>query len=155
MIKKLEKVEEIEIDQLEKDRIKFQFPDPVHSGKETLKIKGLSKSFDEKTIFKDVDISISNGDKIALIGKNGMGKSTLIKSIVKDIEFEGEINLGHQVMIGYFAQDEAQKLNPNISVFDTIDEVAVGEIRKKIRQILGSFLFSGDDAEKSAGSFRW
>ena len=77
-----------------------------------------------------------------------MGKSTLIKSIVKDIEFEGEINLGHQVMIGYFAQDEAQKLNPNISVFDTIDEVAVGEIRKKIRQILGSFLFSGDDAEK-------
>ena len=148
LIKKLEKVEEIEIDQLENDRIKFQFPDPVHSGKETLKIKGLSKSFDEKTIFKDVDISISNGDKIALIGKNGMGKSTLIKSIVKDIEFEGEINLGHQVMIGYFAQDEAQKLNPNISVFDTIDEVAVGEIRKKIRQILGSFLFSGDDAEK-------
>lgn len=148
LIKKLEKVEEIEIDQLENDRIKFQFPDPVHSGKETLKIKGLSKSFDEKTIIKDVDISISNGDKIALIGKNGMGKSTLIKSIVKDIEFEGEINLGHQVMIGYFAQDEAQKLNPNISVFDTIDEVAVGEIRKKIRQILGSFLFSGDDAEK-------
>ena len=148
LIKKLEKVEEIEIDQLENDRIKFQFPDPVHSGKETLKIKGLTKNFDKKTIFKDVDISISNGDKIALIGKNGMGKSTLIKSIVKDIEFEGEINLGHQVMIGYFAQDEAQKLNPNISVFDTIDEVAVGEIRKKIRQILGSFLFSGDDAEK-------
>ena len=148
LIKKLEKVEEIEIDQLENDRIKFQFPDPVHSGKETLKIKGLTKSFDKKTIFKDVDISISNGDKIALIGKNGMGKSTLIKSIVKDIEFKGEINLGHQVMIGYFAQDEAQKLNPNISVFDTIDEVAVGEIRKKIRQILGSFLFSGDDAEK-------
>ena len=148
LIKKLEKVEEIEIDQLENDRIKFQFPDPVHSGKETLKIKGLTKSFDKKTIFKDVDISISNGDKIALIGKNGMGKSTLIKSIVKDIEFEGEINLGHQVMIGYFAQDEAQKLNPNISVFDTIDEVAVGEIRKKIRQILCSFLFSGDDAEK-------
>ena len=148
LIKKLEKVEEIEIDQLENDRIKFQFPDPVHSGKETLKIKGLTKNFDKKTIFKDVDISISKGDKIALIGKNGMGKSTLIKSIVKDIEFEGEINLGHQVMIGYFAQDEAQKLNPNISVFDTIDEVAVGEIRKKIRQILGSFLFSGDDAEK-------
>ena len=154
LIKKLEKVEEIEIDQLENDRIKFQFPDPVHSGKETLKIKGLSKSFDEKTIFKDVDISISNGDKIALIGKNGMGKSTLIKSIVKDIEFEGEINLGHQVMIGYFAQDEAQKLNPNISVFDTIDEVAVGEIRKKIRQILGSFLFSGDDAEKKCRFFQ-
>ena len=83
LIKKLEKVEEIEIDQLENDRIKFQFPDPVHSGKETLKIKGLTKSFDKKTIFKDVDISISNGDKIALIGKNGMGKSTLIKFFVR------------------------------------------------------------------------
>ena len=119
-----------------------------------MKIKGLTKSFDKKTIFKDVDISISNGDKIALIGKNGMGKSTLIKSIVKDIEFEGEINIGHQVMIGYFAQDEAQKLNPNISVFDTIDEVAVGEIRKN-KTNFGILSFSGDDAEKSASSFRW
>lgn len=148
LIKKLDKVEEIEIDQLESDRIKFQFPDPTHAGKEILKIKSLSKSYDQKIIFSDVDLSISNGDKIALIGKNGMGKSTFIKSIVKDIQYDGEIELGHQVMIGYFAQDEAQKLDQELSVFETIDEVAVGEIRKKIRQILGSFLFSGEDVEK-------
>ena len=148
LIKKLEKVEEIEIDQLESDRIKFQFPDPTHAGKEILKIKSLSKNYDQKVIFKDVDLSISNGDKIALIGKNGMGKSTFIKSIVNDIQYDGRIELGHQVMIGYFAQDEAQKLNQDQSVFETIDEVAVGEIRKKIRQILGSFLFSGDDVDK-------
>ena len=148
LIKKLDKVEEIEIDQLENDRIKFQFPDPTHAGKEILKVKSLSKNYDQKIIFNDVDLSISNGDKIALIGKNGMGKSTFIKSIVKDIQYDGEIELGHQVMIGYFAQDEAQKLDQELSVFETIDEVAVGEVRKKIRQILGSFLFSGDDVEK-------
>ena len=148
LIKKLDKVEEIEIDQLESDRIKFQFPDPSHAGKEILKIKSLSKNYDQKIIFNDVDLSISNGDKIALIGKNGMGKSTFIKSIVKDIQYDGEIELGHQVMIGYFAQDESQKLDQELSVFETIDEVAVGEVRKKIRQILGSFLFSGDDVEK-------
>ena len=148
LIKKLEKVEEIEIDQLENDRIKFQFPDPTHAGKEILKIKSFSKNYDQKVIFNGVDLSISNGDKIALIGKNGMGKSTFIKSIVNDIQYDGEIELGHQVMIGYFAQDEAQKLDQELSVFETIDEVAVGEVRKKIRQILGSFLFSGDDVEK-------
>ena len=148
LIKKLEKVEEIEIDQLENDRIKFQFPDPTHAGKEILKIKSLSKNYDQKVIFNGVDLSISNGDKIALIGKNGMGKSTFIKSIVNDIQYDGEIELGHQVMIGYFAQDEAQKLDQELSVFETIDEVAVGEVRKKIRQILGSFLFSGDDVDK-------
>ena len=148
LIKKLDKVEEIEIDQLENDRIKFQFPDPTHAGKEILKIKSLSKNYDQKIIFNDVDLSISNGDKIALIGKNGMGKSTFIKSIVKDIQYDGEIELGHQVMIGYFAQDESQKLDQELSVFETIDEVAVGEVRRKIRQILGSFLFSGDDVEK-------
>ncbi len=148
LIKKLDKVEEIEIDQLENDRIKFQFPDPTHAGKEILKVKSLSKNYDQKIIFNDVDLSISNGDKIALIGKNGMGKSTFIKSIVKDIQYDGEIELGHQVMIGYFAQDESQKLDQELSVFETIDEVAVGEVRRKIRQILGSFLFSGDDVEK-------
>ena len=148
LIKKLDKVEEIEIDQLESDRIKFQFPDPTHAGKEILKIKSLSKNYDQKIIFNDVNLSISNGDKIALIGKNGMGKSTFIKSIVKYIQYDGEIELGHQVMIGYFAQDESQKLDQELSVFETIDEVAVGEVRRKIRQILGSFLFSGDDVEK-------
>ena len=148
LIKKLNKLEDIEIDQLEKDRIKFQFPEPSHSGKETLKITALEKSYGDKKIFKKVDISIARGEKIALIGKNGMGKSTFIKSIVKDIEFGGNIQLGHQVMMGYFAQDEAHKLDPKKTVFETIDEVASGEIRKQIRPILGSFLFSGEDIDK-------
>ena len=148
LIKKLDKLEDIEIDQMEKDRIQFQFPDPSHSGKETLRAKGLSKQYGEKVVFDGVDISITRGEKIALIGKNGMGKSTLIKTIVDDVEYKGDIQLGHQVMLGYFAQDEAHKLNPKKSVFETIDDVAVGEVRKKVRQILGSFLFSGDDIEK-------
>ena len=148
LIKKLNKLEDIEIDQLEKARIKFQFPEPSHSGKETLKITALEKSYGDKKIFKKVDLSIARGEKIALIGKNGMGKSTFIKSIVKDIEFGGNIQLGHQVMMGYFAQDEAHKLDPKKTVFETIDEVASGEIRKQIRPILGSFLFSGEDIDK-------
>ena len=93
----------------------------------------LEKSMEIKQIFRNVDLSISRGDKIALIGKNGMGKSTFIKSIVKDIEFSGNIELGHQVMMGYFAQDEAHKLDPKKTVFETIDDVAVGEVRKQIR----------------------
>ena len=148
LIKKLDKLEDIEVDQMEKDRIQFQFPEPSHSGKETLKVKGLKKQYSEKNIFNGVDFSITRGEKIALIGKNGMGKSTLIKAIVNDIDFEGGIELGHQVMLGYFAQDEAHKLNHQKTIFETIDDVAVGEVRKKVRQILGSFLFSGDDIDK-------
>jgi len=148
LIKKLDKLEDIEVDQMEKDRIQFQFPEPSHSGKETLKVKGLKKQYSEKNIFNGVDLSITRGEKIALIGKNGMGKSTLIKAIVNDIDFEGGIELGHQVMLGYFAQDEAHKLNHQKTIFETIDDVAVGEVRKKVRQILGSFLFSGDDIDK-------
>jgi len=113
-----------------------------------LKIAGLEKSYGDKQIFKKVDLSIARGEKIALIGKNGMGKSTFIKSIVKDIEFSGNVQLGHQVMMGYFAQDEAHKLDPKKTVFETIDDVAVGEVRKQIRPILGSFLFSGEDIDK-------
>jgi ATP-binding cassette subfamily F protein 3 len=148
LIKKLDKLEDIEIDQLEKDRIQFQFPEPSHSGKETLKISNLEKSYGDKQIFKKVDLSVARGEKIALIGKNGMGKSTFIKSIVRDIEFSGNIEWGHQVLMGYFAQDEAHKLDPKKTVFETIDDVAVGEVRKQIRPILGSFLFSGEDIDK-------
>jgi len=148
LIKKLDKLEDIEIAQLEKDRIQFQFPEPSHSGKETLKISNLEKSYGDKQIFRKVDLSVARGEKIALIGKNGMGKSTFIKSIVKDIEFSGNIDWGHQVMMGYFAQDEAHKLDPKKTVFETIDDVAVGEVRKQIRPILGSFLFSGEDIDK-------
>ncbi len=148
LIKKLDKIEDIEVDQLETDQIRFQFPEPSHSGKQTIKAKGLTKSYGNHLVFKDAEFSITRGDKISLIGKNGTGKSTLIKSLVSDLEHEGSIELGHQVMLGYFAQDEAHQLNPNKTVFEIIDDVAVGEVRKKIRQILGSFLFSGDDVDK-------
>ena len=148
LIKKLDKLEDIEIDQLEKDRIQFKFPEPSHSGKETLKISNLQKSYGDKQIFRKVNLSVARGEKIALIGKNGMGKSTFIKSIVKDIDFSGNIEWGHQVMMGYFAQDEAHKLDVKKTVFETIDDVAVGEVRKQIRPILGSFLFSGEDIDK-------
>ena len=148
LIKKLEKLEDIGIDTLESGGMKFSFPEPVASGKVALTVKKLTKSYPEKEVLNSIDFSISRGDKISLVGKNGTGKSTLIKSIVKDVSFQGEVIQGHNINVGYFAQDETTKLDPNKTVFETIDDVAVGEIRKKIRQILGSFLFSGDDVEK-------
>ena len=144
----MDKLEDIEIDSFETGGMKFSFPEPIPSGKIALTVKNLSKEYPEKKILSNVEFSVSRGDKISLVGKNGTGKSTLIKSIVKDIAFEGDVIQGHNINIGYFAQDETTKLDPNKTVFETIDDVAVGEIRKKIRQILGSFLFSGDDAEK-------
>ena len=148
LIKKLEKLEDIEIDTLESGGMKFSFPEPIASGKVALTVKKLTKSYPDKEVLNNIDFSISRGDKISLVGKNGTGKSTLIKSIVKDVSFQGEVIQGHNINVGYFAQDETTKLDPNKTVFETIDDVAVGEIRKKIRQILGSFLFSGDDVEK-------
>jgi len=148
LIKKLDNLDEIEIDHMDSSGMKFKFPEPSSSGKVSLTVERLSKAYDEKEVLKNVDFTISRGDKISLIGKNGTGKSTLIKSIVKDIEYHGQVKVGHNVSIGYFAQDETLKLNPEKSVYEIIDDVAVGEIRKKIRQILGSFLFSGDDADK-------
>ena len=148
LIKKLDKLEDIEIDSFESGGMKFTFPEPIPSGKVALTVNKLAKSYPEKEVLKNIDFSISRGDKISLVGKNGTGKSTLIKSIVKDISFDGEVIHGHNINVGYFAQDETTKLDPNKTVFQTIDDVAVGEIRKKIRQILGSFLFSGDDVEK-------
>ena len=148
LIKKLEKLEDIEIDTLESGGMKFSFPEPIASGKVALTVKKLTKSYPDKEVLNNIDFSISRGDKISLVGKNGTGKSTLIKSIVNDVSFQGEVIQGHNINVGYFAQDETTKLDPNKTVFETIDDVAVGEIRKKIRQILGSFLFSGDDVEK-------
>ncbi|MBG15893.1 MAG: glycosyl transferase family 2 [Crocinitomicaceae bacterium] len=148
LIKKLDKLEDIEIDSFESGGMKFTFPEPIPSGKVALTVNKLAKNYPEKEVLKNIDFSISRGDKISLVGKNGTGKSTLIKSIVKDISFNGEVIHGHNINVGYFAQDETTKLDPNKTVFQTIDDVAVGEIRKKIRQILGSFLFSGDDVEK-------
>ena len=148
-IKLIEKMELETIDEVDTSTIHFQFPKAPHSGKIVVEMKNVNKSYGEKQILKDVNIIIEKGEKIAFVGKNGEGKSTLSKIIVGEIrDYTGEYKEGHQVSIGYFAQNQAALLNPNKTVFETIDEVAVGDIRSEVRNILGSFLFSEDDIDK-------
>ncbi len=148
LIKQIDKMEIIEVDETDASSLRFRFPDPSPSGKLVAEIEGASKAFSEKIIFEGLTFNIAKGEKIALIGKNGVGKSTFIKMMVNQTNYEGDIKLGHNVKIGYFAQDEATKLNPDKTIFETIDDVATGEVRKRIREILGSFLFQGDDIDK-------
>lgn len=148
LIKKLDKVERIEIDVIERAGFNVKFTMSNPSGKRVLDIKSLSKNYGGKPIFKNLEVLLSRGEKIALLGPNGVGKSTLVKCITNDIAFDGEIEHGHNVSIGYFAQDSAEKLDPEATVFKTIDDIAKGEKRKDIRSILGAFLFSGEDVDK-------
>lgn len=148
LIKKLEKVERIEIDQIERAAFNVKFTLSNPSGKRVLDVQGLSKSYGDKEIFKGLEVLLSRGEKIALLGPNGVGKSTLIKCITGDTNFDGVVERGHNVSIGYFAQDSAEKLDAESTVFDTIDRIAKGEKRKDIRSILGAFLFSGEDVDK-------
>jgi ATP-binding cassette, subfamily F, member 3 len=148
LIKKLDKMDKIELDELDNSQLAFRFPEPSPSGKLVAEIEDVGKIYGDKVIFKNVRFNIGKGEKIALIGKNGMGKSTFIKMMVGDTDYTGTIRLGHNVKIGYFAQDETAKLDPQKTVFQTIDDVAVGEVRKAVRNILGSFLFGGDDIDK-------
>ncbi|MEA4966848.1 MAG: ABC-F family ATP-binding cassette domain-containing protein [Bacteroidaceae bacterium] len=148
-IRLIEKMELETIDEIDTSTIHFRFPPSPHSGKIVVQMKNLGKKYGEKEILKDVNIIIERGDKIAFVGKNGEGKSTLSKVIVGEItDYSGEYKEGHQVSIGYFAQNQAALLDGNKTVFETIDEVAVGDIRSKIRNILGSFLFGEDDIDK-------
>lgn len=148
LIKKLEKTERIEVesDHVKEANIKF----PVHkqSGKKVLELDIQEKSYGEKTILNNLEFILTRGQKIALLGANGTGKSTMIKSIMGETDYKGSIELGHNVEIGYFAQDASKSLNPNDTVFEVIDKVAVGEKRKEIRSLLGAFLFSGEDIDK-------
>lgn len=148
LIKRLDKMDKIELDVSDNSAIRFEFPEPAHSGKIIAEIDIKNKHYGDKTIFSNTELTISKGEKIALIGKNGVGKSTFVKVLTKTTDFEGNIKFGHHVQTGYFAQDEAAKLDQNKTVFETIDDIAVGEVRKKIRAILGSFLFSEDDIDK-------
>ncbi len=148
-IKQIEKMELETIDEVDTSTIHFRFPPSPHSGKIVVQMKNLGKKYGTKEILKDVNIIIEKGAKIAFVGKNGEGKSTLSKIIVGEItDYSGEYKEGHQVSIGYFAQNQAALLDGNKTVFETIDEVAVGDIRSKIRNILGSFLFGEDDIDK-------
>lgn len=148
LIKKLDKLEVIEVDDFDKTKINIKFPPAPHSGKVVVKAEDLAKSYGSKKVFSGVDLILPKGMKIALVGKNGVGKTTLLKILTGQEGYEGDFELGHKVSMGYFAQDEAEKLDESKTVFETIDDEAVGEIRTQIRNILGSFLFGGDDIDK-------
>ncbi len=147
-VKQLERMDKIELDNLDRSSIHFSFPPAPHSGKVTIDGKSISKQYGDKVILDRIDFEVIKGEKIAFLGRNGEGKSTLAKIIAGKLDFTGTINLGHQVSIGYFAQDQGDMLDPELTVFDTIDNVAVGDIRKNINSILGAFLFQGDDILK-------
>ncbi len=147
-IKQLEKLDRIEIDEVDNRGLNIRFTPPPRSGKVSVNIEDLHKSYDTKEVLKGVDLIIERGEKIALVGKNGEGKSTLIKCIVGDVDFTGMCDLGHNVSVGYFAQNQAQLLNENLTVFETIDQIADGAGKTQVQSILGAFLFSGDDVEK-------
>lgn len=147
-IKQLEKIERIEIDEVDTRSVNIRFTTPPRSGKVALTIEELHKAYDTKEVLKNVNLIIERGEKLALVGKNGAGKSTLIKCIVGDTPFEGRCEQGHNVSIGYFAQNQAQMLDDELTVFDTIDKIADGANQTKVREILGAFLFSADDVDK-------
>lgn len=151
LIKKLDKTERISVEKDQIARLKLRFPLAVQPGKWVLEVNGLGKSYEGRCLFKEVSITVGRGEKIALLGPNGVGKSTLLKAIMGSIDFDGQVNLGHNVQISYFAQDQAEKLNPEYSIFETVDLIAKGDLRKDLRSILGAFLFSGEDIDKKVG----
>ena len=147
-IKQLEKIVPIEIDEVDNSRLNLKFPPAPRSGDFPVICNGVEKSYGDHLIFKDVEFMIRRGEKVAFVGRNGEGKSTLVKCIMDQIPFKGELKIGHGVKIGYFAQNQAQLLDENLTVFDTIDRVAVGDIRTRIKDILGAFMFGGENIEK-------
>lgn len=147
-IKQLEKIVPIEVDEVDNSFLRLKFPPSLRSGDFPLICDALRKDYGEHTVFKDVTFTIKRGEKVAFVGKNGEGKSTLVKCIMNEIPFEGGLKLGHNVQIGYFAQNQAQLLNEELTVFETIDYVAKGDVRLKIRDILGAFMFGGEASDK-------
>ena len=147
-IKQLEKIEEIEVDEVDNSRLNLIFPPAPRSGDYPVICEGVAKKYGDHTVFSNVDLTIKRGEKVAFVGKNGEGKSTLVKCIMNEIPYDGNLKIGHNVKIGYFAQNQASLLDGEITVFDTIDQVAVGDIRTKIRDILGAFMFGGEASDK-------
>ncbi|MGL2964867.1 ABC-F family ATP-binding cassette domain-containing protein [Flavobacterium sp. RSB2_4_14] len=148
-VKMLEKIVPVEIDEIDTSALKLKFPPSIRSGQYPVVVKDLEKSYGDHLIFKDANIVIERGDKVAFVGKNGEGKSTMIKAIMKEIEINGgSVEIGHNAQIGYFAQNQASLLDENATIFSTIDDIAVGDVRTKIKDILGAFMFHGDDVTK-------
>lgn len=148
LIKKLDRMERVEVDEDDTAAMYFRFPPPAHSGKIVITAEHAGKEYGPKRIFSDANFIITKGEKIGFVGRNGEGKSTMMKMIAKKVDFEGSVTLGHSVMMGYFEQDQEEKLDGEKTVFQTIDDLAVGDIRKRVRNLLGAFLFSGEDIDK-------
>lgn len=147
-VKMLEKIKIIEVDEVDNSALNLKFPPAPRSGNYPVIVEGMTKRYGDHIVFKDATLTIARGERVALVGKNGEGKSTLVKAIMGEIDFEGKVQLGHNSMIGYFAQNQASLLDESLTVFQTIDQVAVGEIRTKIKDILGAFMFSGETIDK-------
>ena len=148
-VRMLEKIVPIEVDEIDNSALKLKFPPSVRSGQYPVIVKDLEKSYGDKLIFKDANLVIERGQKVAFVGKNGEGKSTMIKAIMKEIEINGgSVEIGHNAQIGYFAQNQAALLDENATIFETIDRIAVGDVRTQIKNILGAFMFQGDDIQK-------
>ena len=144
----LEKLEIIEIDDIDTSALKLRFPPTQRSGDYPVTVKEVSKSYGEHVVFKNANMSIARGEKVCFVGRNGEGKSTMIKAILGDIDVEGTCNLGHNVKVGYFAQNQAALLDEDLTIFQTVDEVAKGDVRTQIKNILGRFMFKGDEIDK-------
>jgi len=144
----LEKLDIIEIDEIDTSSLKLRFPPSIRSGDYPVIVQDLSKSYGDHVVFKNANMSISRGEKVSFVGRNGEGKSTMIKAIMGEIEVQGKCGLGHNVKVGYFAQNQASLLDENLTVFQTVDEVAEGDVRTQIKNILGRFMFGGDDIDK-------
>lgn len=147
-VKMLEKLEIVEVDEVDTSAISIKFPPAPRSGNYPVIAEYVSKSYDDHLVFKDASFAIERGQKVAFIGRNGEGKSTMVKAIMGEIDFEGELKVGHNAQIGYFAQNQASLLDGELSVFDTVDQIAEGDIRTKIKDMLAAFLFRGDDLNK-------
>ena len=148
-VRMLEKIVPIEVDEIDNSALKLKFPPSARSGQYPVIVKDLEKSYGDKLIFKDANLVIERGQKVAFVGKNGEGKSTMIKAIMKEIEINsGSVEIGHNCQIGYFAQNQAAMLDENATIFETIDRIAVGDVRTQIKNILGAFMFQGDDIQK-------
>jgi len=147
-VKMLEKIEIVEVDEVDSSALNLKFPPAPRSGNYPVIVDGMTKKYGDHVVFQNASLTIARGEKVAFVGKNGEGKSTLVKAIMGEIEFEGKCQLGHGSLVGYFAQNQASLLDTELSVFETIDQIAVGDIRSKIKDILGAFMFSGDDIDK-------
>ncbi|PHX61971.1 MAG: glycosyl transferase family 2 [Flavobacteriales bacterium] len=147
-VRMLEKIVPIEVDELDTSALKLKFPPSPRSGQYPVVVEELSKKYGEHVVFKDANMVIERGQKVAFVGKNGEGKSTMIKAIMNEIDFEGKLEVGHNSQIGYFAQNQASLLDGEMTIFETIDQIAVGDVRTKIKDLLGAFMFKGDDIQK-------